>query len=356
MIADLQEGQLMSIPRSYFDGVDGDIISYSLCGFCDASIGAYAAVVYLVIQTDTVKFVTSKTRVAPLQRQTIPRLELLSALLLARLISSVTDNLSARMNLTQPRCFTDSKVALFWIVGKVKEWKPFIQNRVNEVRSLTPTECWSHCSGKDNPADVPSRGLTPLELSVNLLWRKGPEWLSDKLDNEEQMDEMPEGCATEMKAANRKSTHGLLTTNPSSGLRQILKCEDYSSLPKLLRVTAYTLKFVRLLKRRVKLAHEPPEQLDDIEQAERLWIIESQSLLSQDRLFETWKRQFNLFIDDNGVWRCGGRLQNADLPYSTKYPVLLDRRHHLTALIVKDAHGRVQHNGVKETLTETRSK
>ena len=58
-----------------------------------------------------------------------------------------------------------------------KQWKPFIQNRVNEIRKLVPPVCWSHCSGKDNPADIPSRGLTPLELSVNVLWQRGPCWL-----------------------------------------------------------------------------------------------------------------------------------------------------------------------------------
>ena len=57
-----------------------------------------------------------------------------------------------------------------------------------------------------------------------------------------------------------------------------------------------------------------------------------------------------------GIWRCGGRLTNADLPYSTTHPVLLPRDHPLTALIVRNAHEHVQHNGVKETLTELRTK
>ena len=152
----------MSIPRCYFDDVDGEIMSYHLCGFYDASVNTYAAMVYLVIHTESgnlVKFVASKTRVAPLQRQTIPRLELLSTVLLTRLVSNVTDSLSMQFDLSQPRCYTNSQVALFWIVGRGKEWKPFVQKCVNEVRSLIPIECWSHCPGRDNPADVPSRGL-----------------------------------------------------------------------------------------------------------------------------------------------------------------------------------------------------
>ena len=95
-------------------------------------------------------------------------------------------------------------------------------------------------------------------------------------------------------------------------------------------------------------AHEDEslKLFDDLAQAERLWIVESQSFLMQDKLFETWRRLFNLFTDANNVWRCGGILGNADLDYST---VLLSRKHPLTTLIVKDAHYRVQHNGIKET-------
>ena len=44
------------------------------------------------------------------------------------------------------------------------------------------------------------------------------------------------------------------------------------------------------------------------------------------------------------------------MPYATKYPILLPKSHPITTLIVKQAHERVLHDGVKETLTETRSK
>ena len=73
-----------------------------------------------------VKFLVSKTRVAPLQTQTIPRLELLSALLLSKLITSVMEALSSTISQLAVRCYTDSLVALFWICGTNKEWKPFV--------------------------------------------------------------------------------------------------------------------------------------------------------------------------------------------------------------------------------------
>ena len=91
LVAELKQAQPIFISRGYFNGVNGHVVSSRLCGFCDASKKAYAAVIYLVIQTPIetrVQFVVSKTRVAPIRSQTIPRLELLSALLLARLMST----------------------------------------------------------------------------------------------------------------------------------------------------------------------------------------------------------------------------------------------------------------------------
>ena len=150
-------GVVTSIPRCYFVLSERSMSSYSLQGFCDASSGAYAAVVYLRISSEsgnTVNFVASKTRVAPTSKQTIPRLELLSALLLSNLIDSVSDALKPELELKDSCCYTDSRVALYWIKGIGKEWKPFVENRVNEIRRLVPPQHWSHCPGRENPADL----------------------------------------------------------------------------------------------------------------------------------------------------------------------------------------------------------
>ena len=56
------------------------------------------------------------------------------------------------------------------------------------------------------------------------------------------------------------------------------------------------------------------------------------------------------------IWRCRGRLDNADIPDSSKYPILIDAKRHVIALIVKACHEKVLHGGVKSTLTELRSR
>ena len=85
------------IPRCYFNVDDPEPISVQLHGFSDASSHAYAAVVYMRIEQQAEArsvLVASKTRVAPLTGETIPRLELLGAVILARLMKRVADALS----------------------------------------------------------------------------------------------------------------------------------------------------------------------------------------------------------------------------------------------------------------------
>ena len=350
-----EDQQIFLTPRCYLNDLREQIISYTLCGFCDASLKAYAAVVYLQVETSSghhVSFVASKTRVSPLKAQTIPRLELLSALLLARLLSTVTQALQSELGLSSPLCYTDSTVALHWIRGVEKSWKPFVQNRVSEIRRILPPDHWMHCSGKENPADLPSRGLTTRELAASRLWMNGPDWLKDGEPGGSPDPLMPGECLAELKT---EVTHGLLTPVEPLGIDQLLKCEDFSSLHRLLSVTAHVLKFCNLLLSKVRpdTASADPDVLF---RAEGLWISASQRMLMKDKKFSQWKSQFGLFQDDVGIWRCAGRIQNADVPFSTKHPILLSKDHHLTTLFVLRAHERVMHSGVKATLTELRAR
>ena len=160
-----------------FQGSDSYLISAILdTVLCDVSTKAYAVIVYLVTVSEDaeVTFVAAKSRVTPLQTQTIPHLELLSSLLLAHLITTVAERIYSTLPQLELKCFTDSQVTLYWIQGVQKEWKPFVQK---EVKRKVSIEQWSHCPGETNPADLPSRGLSLLELSVSKQWCCGLEWL-----------------------------------------------------------------------------------------------------------------------------------------------------------------------------------
>ena len=234
-----------------------------------------------------------------------------------------------------------------------------MQNCVCEIRKLLPTARWRHCRDQDNPADLPSRGLPLAELAASNLWWHGPSTLMNTdVEPEIDGDSMPHECASEMKVKDKRLYHNLLVTEELKHT-QIMEIEQHSSIQKLLGVTAYILKFVNNIKDKIR--NRPSSSSTtltarEISTAESLWIQEAQLQLIEDPNFAIWKKQLELFCDPSGIWRCGGRISNADLSYSAKHPILLPRHHPLTVLIVKDAHEKVFHNGVKETLIEIRSR
>ena len=160
------------IPRcSYPKHVDID--SIELHGFCDASEDAYAGVVYLRSQDRRanvyISLVISKTKVAPIKRLTIPRLELCGANLLAQLLHHTRQALSIPTEYVF--AWTDSAIVLNWLVGNPRRFKTFVGNRVSRIMQLIPPDRWNHVRSPENPADCASRGLLPSELVNHDLWR-----------------------------------------------------------------------------------------------------------------------------------------------------------------------------------------
>ncbi|GFS50136.1 uncharacterized protein TNCV_2681 [Trichonephila clavipes] len=163
----------LRIPRLVLDSTNdevSDLIEIHI--FCDASKLAYGAAAYVKVRKQNevlVNLITSKTRVAPLKAVTLPRLELLGALVAARLSSRVQEIVRKKKE-CKVFHWTDSKIVLFWIKGSSKRWKQFVANRVQEISKLTDPDFWFHCSGQDNPSDFLSRGLSVDTLISNNKW------------------------------------------------------------------------------------------------------------------------------------------------------------------------------------------
>ena len=147
--------------------------------FCDASEDAYSAVTYVRQQGDptTAKILCSKTRVAPPPKKSmsIPRLELLSNLLASKIATYAIKAFSGRS--TSANAWTDSTVALCWIQGDSGRWKTFVHNRVEKIREVFTSDNIRHCPGTQNPADLASRGTSTYHLLRAKQWWYGPEWL-----------------------------------------------------------------------------------------------------------------------------------------------------------------------------------
>ena len=187
-ISDLQFITSMKVPRHV--GFHSQASETQLHLFSDASKDAYGCVAYLFVRfNDEWKstLVASKSRVSPLTVVTIPRLELLGAVLAAELalrLLKVFD--CSHLNV---RFWTDSEIVRNWLRNSASKLKPFVANRMEFILQNFSPQQWSHIPGSLNPADVVSRGESLEKLEKNDLWWTGPmQFVVDNHKKEEKND------------------------------------------------------------------------------------------------------------------------------------------------------------------------
>lgn len=338
--------------------------SVELHGFCDASKDAYAAVVYIrVIDNNEiihVNLVTSKTKVSPIKVVSIPRLELCGATLLTKLLCEVAEVLEVPKN--HIHAWTDSQVVLAWLSSHPSKWKTFIANRVSDILTATDRNQWSHVSSKDNPADCASRGIQPSKPSEIKLWKNGPSWLAEKTINYS-----PLKCSLETDLEERVMKNIVCTT---TNVQEDGLLKRFSSFQKLLRVVSYCRRFIKITLARSKkqLSINLPAWIttEELQQSAEIFIKKTQEMyyceelrcLSKNIQLEKKSkiRNLNPFMDKNGLLRVGSRLQEAQLTYDRKNPILIPYKSSLTDLLMEEAHKRTLHGGPQLMLSYLRSK
>ena len=152
-ISDLQFITSIKVPRHV--GFHSQASETQLHLFSDASKDAYGCVAYLFVQfNDEWKstLVASKSRVSPLTVVTIPRLELLGAVLAAALALRLLNVFDcSHLNV---RFWTDSEIVRNWLRNSASKLKPFVANRIEFILQNFSPQQWSHIPGSLNPADV----------------------------------------------------------------------------------------------------------------------------------------------------------------------------------------------------------
>ncbi|XP_031777964.1 uncharacterized protein LOC116416000 [Nasonia vitripennis] len=148
-------------------------------GFSDTSKKGYGTCLY-ARSTDrngkiTVRLVCSKSRVAPLKEQTIPRLELCGAVTLVRLLIETLPALE--FSIDRIVLWFDSTIVLHWLRKSPQDLKLFEANRVREIQELVERASWRYVPTQHNPADALSRGQLPKEFLRNDTWFTGLLWL-----------------------------------------------------------------------------------------------------------------------------------------------------------------------------------
>ncbi|GFS60150.1 integrase catalytic domain-containing protein [Trichonephila clavipes] len=325
----------LRIPRLVLDSTNdevSDLIEIHI--FCDASKLAYGAAAYVKVRKQNevlINLIASKTRVAPLKAVTLPRLELLGALVAPRLSSRVQEIVRKKKE-CKVFHWTDSKIVLFWIKGSSKRWKQFVANRVQEISKLTDPDSWFHCSGQDNPSDFLSRGLS-VDTLISNKWWTGPAFLRTE-ELPKTVSECPElnevDYLPELKSKDSKE-HTVLTLNFNQTFFDHLLSRSNKFLT-IVRVLSFLYRFLFNIRNPTNKKTGPLTS-DEMKEAEIYLMkqVQLSSFYKEIRAMQNGddicnkSKILNLspFLDDKGIIRVGGRLKHSRLPYSSKHPILL---------------------------------
>ncbi|XP_055542522.1 uncharacterized protein LOC129728133 [Wyeomyia smithii] len=333
-------------------------VTVELHCFSDASEKAYGGCVYIRSMDSTgnvaVQLLTSKSKVAPLRCQTIPRLELCGAELVAKLYGKIQQSL--KLNL--PTYFwTDSTCVLRWIQTVPTTWSTYIANRVSKIQGLTEPNTWRHVPGVQNPADLISRGISAEDILHNDFWWHGPSWLA------ESQEFWPKTLINQVddEAEEKKRRAVIAATVSSTAEFTDWYLGKFSSFSKLLRHTVIWLRAREMFRSRGKRYPSGFLTTKELREAERTLIervqrecfsMEWEALSKGEAVSQRSSlRWLNPKISQDGLIRVGGRLQHAQEPFDTKHPIVLPARHHLTKLIFLYYHGRMLHAGPQLLLS-----
>lgn len=348
-----------------------------LHGFCDASELGYGAIIYCRIKDSNNKYritlLASKSRVAPLKITTIPRLELCAANLLSELMATIKPLFEGQT--VKIFNWSDSRIILCWLKKSPTNLKMFVANRIANIQEKTDEQqmTWRWISGKENPADLISRGTTVDELIDNQLWWRGPKWLGESKNNWPHHQINLQGENEDELILKEIKIH-LIETNESNNLLQrgkwfkhqegnqtifpLIAC--YGDWYKLKRVTATFLRAWRNFK--VPILRKNTEQPINRNTGflSGLELLEAEDLIiREDQQFTFNKNVETLARDKRGkignlavIWdaelkfiRIDGRIRSEFLSKDEQYPILLSKSGIIAKLLVRDAHQKLHHAG-----------
>jgi len=120
-------------------------------------------------------FVLGKSRLAPLKKVSIPRLELTAATMAAQVDSMLRSEMDK--TITNSVFWTYSLVVLFMIRNIKTRFPVFVANRLAQIEEVSEPSQWRFVDGESNPADVGMRAAaTGQELER---WLSGPSFLQE---------------------------------------------------------------------------------------------------------------------------------------------------------------------------------
>lgn len=339
------------IPRCIGDAPDAKLY---MLGFGDASKKGFGAVIYCRKEEGgnvSSILICAKSKVSPMKTETIPRLELNAAVLLSKLMKSVIKSVENRMKFQKIFAFSDATIPLGWICSpESSSWTSFVNSRISTIRGNVDPKYWYHVSGTENPADCLSRGLTPKELLEHKMWFHGPSWIY------EVEEKWPISPGSKYAALDIEKKKTVLIARKTEEDPIIALSERCSTWEKLVKTVIFILKFAKKLKKGHKFS------IENWQLAEKVIFKAVQKKHFAIDIYAVKKnegsshlKKLNPIFEDE-LLRVGGRLNEADIPFEEKHPVILPKKDRVVDLLINYYHRKNLHTGTSLLLCILRKK
>ncbi|XP_062538531.1 uncharacterized protein LOC134206817 [Armigeres subalbatus] len=209
--------------------------------FVDSSENGMAAACYLrFVQDEAVHccLVAAKTRVAPLKYHSIPRLELMAAVIGTRLSCTVLDSLS--FNVSKLFYHSDSRDVICWLYSDHRRYTPFVACRVSEILEATELDQWRWVPTKLNVADEGTKWGKLPDMTTDSRWFNGPQFLQQP--EKEWPSQLARNSQTDTELRPRLLTHHAISS----------PAIHVSSWKRLITISAFVHRFIANCRRKIQ--------------------------------------------------------------------------------------------------------
>ena len=349
---ELCEATRLRTPR-YYNLESNDLVTMHV--LVDAATNKWMGGLVYLTQNGRTILVRGKAKLYPKNlresEETCPKKELAAMVVGARLYKSTRDALQSLYPNMSYRLYSDSEIALCQVVNGPKD-SIFVTNRVKLIREILGTEVSLHkISTQNNTADLVSRGMSTSVLldPTSMYWTGPPELHMD---------------IPVFEPSNSLAGQFTLTTAQRPLTAILSMVENCGTLYQKKRRTASIIKACALLADRLHLKRTDEKsawvksKLSERELSKLAAVMlhreEQASVIPGvikylEKMQKVGPKQYvgprpvwvhpnKLWLDDQHLVRCGGRLSKAPQTFSEKYPIFYLKESPLFNERVLDAH------------------
>ena len=266
--------------------------------------------------------------------------------------------------------WVDSSTVLHYIRNETKSFHTFVSNRIAKIRDSTSPAQWKYVRSQQNVADIASRGMKIKTFLDNQTWINGPDFLRLPVS---QWPSQPEHLKEIINDVEEKLPQKsfAVTVDSTNAIDSLLS--KYSSWTKLLKITAWILRYISILKSKISKIDSKANTLiqgsfvtvDETKKAE-LAIIrylqykeygsEIQNLNAGKVIGKSSKiRSLNPIISED-LLRIGGRISRSDFTFNQKHQIILSKSMPIIMQIIDYCHKICGHGGRQAVLSQLRKK